>query len=86
MKIVAIIQARMGSTRLPNKVLMPVLGRPLLGWMVDRVRMCSLIDEIVIATTTQERDDEIAGFSNSEKCSIFRGSSDDVLDRYYNAA
>jgi spore coat polysaccharide biosynthesis protein SpsF len=86
MKTVAIIQARMGSTRLPNKVLMPVLGKPLLGWMLDRVATCAEVSEVIIATTTNVRDDVIAGFAESEGCKVYRGSEDDVLDRFYQAA
>ncbi len=86
MKIVAIIQARMGSKRLPSKVLMPVLGKPLLGWMLDRVATCIEVDEIIIATTTDPRDDVIATFAQNVDCKLYRGSEDDVLDRYYQAA
>ena len=86
MKTVAIIQARMGSTRLPNKVLMPVLGKPLLGWMLDRIATCTEVDEVIVATTTDVRDDVIAEFSESVGCRVYRGSEDDVLDRYYQAA
>lgn len=76
----------MGSTRLPNKVLMPVLGKPLLGWMLERVATCAELDEIIIATTTDSRDDVIAAFAQSMNCKLYRGSEDDVLDRYYQAA
>lgn len=86
MRVVGIIQARMSSTRLPNKVLMPILGRPLLGWMIDRVKLSSGLDELVIATSTDECDDQIEQFAKSEGCKVFRGSRDDVLDRYYQAA
>ena len=86
MKIVAIIQARMGSTRLPDKVLLPVLGKPLLGWMLGRVAKCSEIDDIIVATTTDPRDNNIVHFAQSIGCKTYRGSEDDVLDRYYQAA
>jgi spore coat polysaccharide biosynthesis protein SpsF (cytidylyltransferase family) len=86
MKIAAIIQARMGSTRLPNKVLMPVLGKPLLAWMLERVATCVEVDEIIVATTNDSRDDVIATFAQSVGCKVYRGSEDDVLDRYYQAA
>ena len=76
----------MGSTRLPGKVLMPVLDRPLLWWVVHRVRQSRYVDEIVIATTTNPRDDAIATLCETENWSVFRGSEDDVLDRYYQAA
>jgi spore coat polysaccharide biosynthesis protein SpsF (cytidylyltransferase family) len=86
MKTVAIIQARMGSTRLPGKVLMPVMGRPLLQWMLDRIATCKDVDEIIVATTTNDRDEVIAKFTESLGYRVFRGSEDDVLDRYYHAA
>jgi spore coat polysaccharide biosynthesis protein SpsF (cytidylyltransferase family) len=76
----------MGSTRLPNKVMMPVLGKPLLGWMIERIAACAEVDEIVIATTTDARDDVIAQYVQSLGRSVYRGSEEDVLDRYYNAA
>ena len=86
MKTVAIIQARMGSSRLPDKVLMPVLGKPLLGWMLRRIASCLEVNEIVVATTTQKRDDVIAEFVQSAGYKVSRGSEEDVLDRYYQAA
>ena len=86
MKTAAIIQARMGSTRLPNKVLMPVLGKPLLGWMLDRVSICPEVNDIIVATTTDPRDDVIARFAEAEGYKVYRGSEEDVLDRYYQAA
>jgi len=86
MKAVAIIQARMSSTRLPDKVLMPVLGKPLLGWMLDRVASCPEIDEIIVATTNNKRDDAIEECTKLHNCRLYRGSEEDVLDRYYQAA
>lgn len=86
MKTVAIIQARMGSTRLPGKVLLPLLEMPLLHWVVRRVRQSHLIDEVVIATTTDPRDDAIVDLCIREGWLYSRGSEDDVLDRYYLAA
>jgi spore coat polysaccharide biosynthesis protein SpsF (cytidylyltransferase family) len=86
MKTVAIIQARMGSSRLPDKVLMPVLGKPLLGWMLRRISLCNEVSEIVVATTTHKRDDVIAEFVQAAGYKVYRGSEEDVLDRYYQAA
>ncbi|MGE0498327.1 MAG: NTP transferase domain-containing protein [Ramlibacter sp.] len=86
MKTAAIIQARMGSTRLPNKVLMPVSGKPLLGWMLERVATCEQVSEIIVATTTDSRDDVIARFAGEMGYRVYRGSENDVLDRYYQAA
>jgi spore coat polysaccharide biosynthesis protein SpsF (cytidylyltransferase family) len=86
MRTIAIIQARMGSARLPNKVMIPVLGKPLLGWMLGRVACCPEISETVVATTMDVRDDVIAQFTESAGFQVYRGSEDDVLDRYYQAA
>lgn len=86
MKTVAIIQARMGSTRLGGKVMMAVQGRPLLGWMLDRIDCCERLDEICVATTNDPRDDAIADFVRQSDHQVFRGSENDVLDRYYQAA
>lgn len=85
-KVVAIIQARMGSTRLPAKVMMELCGKTVLEHVIDRVKMAKEIDEIVIATTTLDRDDIIA--DEAVRCGVkyYRGSEDDVLSRYYEAA
>jgi spore coat polysaccharide biosynthesis protein SpsF len=86
MKTVAVIQARMGSTRLPNKVLADLGGRPMLARVVARVRQAHTIDEVVVATTTAPQDEAIEAFCTREGIACFRGSEDDVLDRYYRAA
>ncbi len=86
MKIVATIEARMRSTRLPGKVLMPVLGRPLLELMVERIRRSEWIDEIVIATTHDASCDPIEALAQQIGVSVFRGSEDDVLGRVLGAA
>jgi spore coat polysaccharide biosynthesis protein SpsF (cytidylyltransferase family) len=85
-KVTAIIQARMTSTRLPGKVLMEVMGRPLLSYQIERLRFCGRIRDIIIATTTNKEDDLIAELSHKEGLKLYRGSEDDVLDRYYQAA
>src|SRR5712692_2461671 len=86
MKTVCIVQARMGSTRLPGKVLQPILHRPMLCWVINRVKRCRLIDDVVIATTTATQEDPIVDFCTSQGWSFCRGSEADVLDRYYRAA
>jgi spore coat polysaccharide biosynthesis protein SpsF len=85
-KTVAIIQARMGSTRLPNKVLADLGGRPMLAQVIARVQRAQTIDEVVVATSIAPQDDAIEIFCASQGISCFRGSEDDVLDRYYQAA
>jgi spore coat polysaccharide biosynthesis protein SpsF len=86
MRTVAIIQARMGSTRLPGKVLMPLGGEPALKRVVERVGAAPGLDEVVVATTTESADDAIVELCKREGCSFFRGSEEDVLSRYYEAA
>lgn len=86
MKIGAIIQARMGSTRLPEKVMKNLKGKTVLEHVIERVRQSKLIDEIIIATTTHERDAVIESEAIRCDAKVFRGSEDDVLSRYYYAA
>src|SRR5581483_4599731 len=81
-----IVQARMGSTRLPGKVLKPVMGKPLLSYLIERLRKIQHVQGIVIATTTNDRDDPIVELCNHESVHVFRGSEEDVLSRYYGAA
>ena len=84
-KIVAIVQARMGSTRLPGKVLKEVLSRPLLSYQIERMAQSRLIDELVIATTPNSNE-PIIELCKKENVSYFIGSEKDVLERYYLAA
>lgn len=86
MKVTAIIQARMTSTRLPGKVLLEVKGNPLLAYQVEQLRFARSIGELIVATTVNNSDDPIAAFAESRGINVFRGSEDDVLDRYYQAA
>ncbi|MEI2428174.1 glycosyltransferase family protein [Priestia megaterium] len=86
MKVVAIIQARMGSTRLPGKIMKEVLGKTLLEYQIERIKRSKLIDKIVVATTTKESDDNIVSLCNKLSIAYFRGSEEDVLARYYHAA
>ncbi len=84
--IVCIIQARMKSTRLPGKVLKEVLGKPLLWYLTERLRLCRSFSELVVATTDTPEDNLIADFCSSHKIHVYRGSENDVLDRYYQCA
>lgn len=86
MSVVCIIQARIGSTRLPGKVLIPIMGKPMLQQVVERVAKSRLIDKIIIATTHKPQDDPLAALCDASQWSYYRGSEDDVLDRYYQAA
>jgi glutamate-1-semialdehyde 2,1-aminomutase len=86
MKVIAIIQARMGSTRLPGKVLMPLSGRSVLNWCVRAAKKAPGVDEVWIATTLEPADDAIVEFCRKHLISFFRGSATDVLERMYTCA
>lgn len=85
-RIVAVIQARMGSTRLPGKVLRPVAGKPLLWHIVHRLKASRLIEEIAIATTVNPLDEAIVEFGAAHGVAVIRGPEDDVLARFAMAA
>ena len=85
-KTVAIIQARMGSARLPGKVLMDIAGHPLLWHVVQRTKSASCVDKVVVATSDNASDDAVEDFCRKEKVTCFRGSEKDVLSRFYDAA
>lgn len=84
--IAAIIQARMGSTRLPNKPLIKIMDKPLLWHLLERVKRAKFIDKIVIATTFNPRDKSILNFAKKYGIKAFRGNENDVLDRFYQVA
>ena len=82
----AIIQARCGSTRFPNKVFADVNGKPLIWHVVNRLTHAKTINKIVIATTINEKDDKIEKWCNENNVACYRGSENDVLNRYYSAS
>ena len=86
MNIMAIIQARMGSTRLPGKMMAMVAGEPLIWHVVHRVRQAQTVDEVVLATSSSPRDDVIAQFCRERDIACYRGSENDLLDRFYQAS
>lgn len=86
MRKVAIIQARMGSMRLPNKVMKKILGKPVLWHIKSRLEKCELIDEVLIAATISPRDSIIEKFAQKNEMKIYRGAVDDIVDRFYKAA
>ncbi len=85
-RVVAIVQARMGSTRFPGKVLRPIAGKPLLWHVTHRLMRCRMLHEIVIATSIHPRDDAIESFCSDEGIEVVRGPEDDVLARFHLAA
>ena len=86
MKTVMIIQARMKSSRLPGKVLLPLHGKPMLEWVITRAEKSKVIDTCMVATTTDPADDPIESWCGEHGVMVYRGSEFDVLDRYYRAA
>lgn len=84
--IAAIIQARMSSTRFPEKVLKPVVGKPLLAHIIERLKNSKYLEQIIVATTLNERDKSIVEFCKKNNIDFFVGSEEDVLDRYYQTA
>lgn len=81
MNNVAIIEARMKSTRLPGKVLKPILDRPMLELLIERLKQAAYVDQIVVATTEHDTDDPIEALTKRLKVGCFRGSEEDVLNR-----
>ena len=86
MKTIAIVQARMGSTRLPNKVMREIAGVPLIELLLGRLSKVTRVDQIIVATTTDLRDQSLVDHVRSLGYEVFQGSEHDVLDRYYQAA
>lgn len=86
MRVVAVIQARMGSTRLPGKILMELAGKPVLRHVIDRVKAAGVFDEVAVATTQRDIDDEAARLADIWGATVIRGDEDDVLSRYGIAA
>ena len=85
MNTVLIIQARMGSTRLPGKSMLDLAGKPLIGWVIHRLKSTSLVDKIILSTTQKHEDDILEKIGLQYEIDIFRGSENDLVDRYYQA-
>lgn len=86
MKIGFLITARLKSTRLPKKLILKINGREVIAWMIDRLKQCKILDEIIIATSKNPQDNELCEIANRENIKCFRGSESDVLERLYLAA
>lgn len=85
-RVALIMQARMGSTRLPGKSLMDLAGAPLVGRIIERSKRCQSVDDIVLATTQKPEDSPLADLAREYGVSSFRGSENDLVERYYQAA
>ncbi|MGD9590863.1 MAG: hypothetical protein AB7G47_22860 [Mycolicibacterium sp.] len=85
-RVVLIVQARMGSARLPGKSLMDLAGAPLVGRILERVKRCSRLDDIVLAVPDTEENRVLASLGESYGVKVFAGSEDDLVERYYQAA
>lgn len=86
MKVNAIIQARCGSTRFPNKVFSLIEGKPLIWHVVNRLKYANKIDDIIVATTVSAKDDKIEEWCKDNNIHCFRGSEENVLNRYYSTS
>jgi glutamate-1-semialdehyde 2,1-aminomutase len=86
MKTIAIVQARMGSTRLPNKVMRPINGVPMIELLLRRLSLASRIDRVIVATAGDDRNQPLIDHARALGYDVFQGSETDVLDRYYQAA
>jgi spore coat polysaccharide biosynthesis protein SpsF len=85
LKNTAIIQARIGSTRLPYKMMLSLNGKPIIEWVIRRVQKSKLLDNIIVAIPIGEDNDVLAKYINSLDVKVFRGSEDNVLNRFYEA-
>lgn len=86
MKTLAIIQARMGNTRLPGKALLDLAGKSVMQRVYERTKQARGIDKVIVAITVEQQDNILAEFCHSINIPVYRGSEEDVLDRYYQAA
>ena len=86
MKITAIIQARMSSSRLPGKTMMQICNKPVIEHIVNRVTSCNQIEEVILATSNDSSDDILYQWAKNHSITCYRGSLEDVLERLYNAA
>lgn len=86
MNVLGVLQARVSSTRLPGKVLRPILGQPMIARQIERLRRARTLETLVLATSTDSSDDALARWAEAARVPVYRGSLDDVLDRFVSAA
>lgn len=84
-KVVLIVQARVGSTRLPRKILLDLCGKPVIQRILERVRNSTLVDKFILAIPDSPENTVLSEFADAEKFSVFRGREEDVVDRFYQA-
>lgn len=86
-EVIAIVQARMGSKRLPGKTMLPICGTPMIGVLLERLSKCKSLNKIVVATTNERSDDVLEGYLvENSKTPVFRGAQNDLLARYFECA
>lgn len=86
MKVICIVQARMGSERLPGKVMTEIKGKPMISYTLNSLKKAKYVDQIILATSTLEINDKLAEYAESIGFEVFRGSEDNVLERFKQAA
>lgn len=86
MEVVAILQARCNSSRLPNKILKPILNKPMIQWQIERLNQSKYIDKLIVATSVEDSDLPLVQLCNSLNVEVYRGSLNNVLDRFYQVA
>ena len=86
LKVIGILQARVSSTRLPGKVIKPLLGKPMILQQINRLKRCRKLEKIIVATSCDPSDDRLVSVLENNKIDVYRGSLDNVLDRFCNAA
>ena len=84
--ILAVLQARVSSSRLPGKVLKPILGKPMIIHEIERLQQCENIDKLILATSMEESDNELVDVCKAHGVEVYRGNLEDVLDRYYQCS
>ena len=85
-RVIAIIQARMGSTRFPGKMMVDLEGYPIIRWVLERLQRAQTVDQVILATSTLTRDDPLVGQAEALGVAVFRGDEEDVLGRFIEAA
>jgi spore coat polysaccharide biosynthesis protein SpsF (cytidylyltransferase family) len=86
LKVIAILQARCNSSRLPNKVLLPILGKPMIQWQIERLSRCKNIDKLIVATSEESSDLPLVELCDDIGIPVYRGSLNNVLERFYQVA